>query len=324
MTVHQARALLAESRQRAEARDWPGALEPARRSVDRARSAGDPAVLGAALTNLAICLSANRASEPSRAAAQEAADIFRRLQAQDPDAHQDEAASALAVLSDALEDEDPERALTVLQDALELRRRLYQGDPTLATGLDLLGSLGKMDDRLMDVDRPDLQAGIDDERRWLLRALAGAGPEATDDRVVGILARMAADLLRTGSSGRGEDLAELVLDVVDDDRDDDDDDDDDDQGGRGVALGTPAGAEIAAMSLARARARAATDPTSGEAFCRDAVDRYRDLDRESPGRYRADLVAALELQVELLAAAGHRLRSRTVGREARKLAGGGR
>lgn len=319
MTVHEARTTLTESRRMAAADDWPGALAAARQSVETARRAGDPAVLGAVLTNLAVCLGATGASDEALAAAQESADVFWRLRAQDPDAHEVDAALAYGVLSDLLDEADrPDDALAAMLETLELWRGRYRRDPSLATGLDLLGSLGMMDDRLMDVDRPDLRASVDDERRWLLREIAGTGPQASDDQVVAILARKAADLLGSASPGRGEDLAELVLDFVDGD-DLDTDDDTDDEGDE-VDLGPSTRAELGRMALARARTRAKGHPAGGVALCGGAVRRFRELEQEYPGRYRADLAAALGMEAELLAAAGQKMRARKVRREAQKLA----
>lgn len=94
--------------------------------------------------------------------AAESADIFRGLLAAGAPVEQ-QAATAYGVFSDLLDQvRRPEEALTVMLEALALRRWLYDTHGSLSAALDLLGALGSMDDRLMDFDRPaDVRAVIE-------------------------------------------------------------------------------------------------------------------------------------------------------------------
>jgi len=192
-----------------------------------------------------------------------------------------------------------------MQEALVLRRSVFIRDGSLDNAIALFNGLSEMDDRLEDVDRPEIEAAVAQERGLALRAMVGADPHTADVRVATMLAALAVKLQGQGQDSATE-VAQMAIDVVDD-----------------LQETAPATrAEAARLLLTAGGVRGKESPVAASPAVEQAVRLLRGLDREFPGTYRRELAAALTDQADWLGAAGHRMQAWKVGREAKKLVGG--
>lgn len=309
--MDRAQELVEQSDELFDADDFGGAQAAAEEAVvlARARAATDPGthrLLGMALTKLAQCLAANGHEKEAVTAGRESVEIFRRLLAAEPAAHEFEAANACSTYSALLDQTGrPDEAFSVMQEALVLRRSVFTRDGSLDNAIALFNGLSEMDDRLEDVDRPDIEAAVAQERGLALRAMVGADPHTTDVRVATMLAALAVKLQGQGQDSATE-VAQMAIDMVDD-----------------LQETAPATrAEAARLLLTAGGVRGKESPVAASPAVEQAVRLLRGLDREFPDTYRRELAAALTDQANWLGAAGHRMQAWKVGREAKKLVGG--